>query len=96
MGLEDSLLAARLYSVLALIADRLGPYLLADQFASLFDEERILQERRLALVLELKGRQVVLIAERYTLQRYQHITMPCWLLMGPRSSPVITRPIILA
>lgn len=71
MGLEDSLLTARLYSVLALIADRLGPHLVADQFASLFDEERILQERRLALVLELKGGQVVLIAERYTLQRYQ-------------------------
>jgi hypothetical protein len=88
MGLEGSLLVTRLYYVLAMIADKLEGYLLTDRFASLFDEEQILRERRLALSLGLKDGQSILIVERYAFRRYQlEITQYNYALLASDGTP---------
>lgn len=91
MGLEDSLLTARLYHVLALIVEKLGPYLSANQFASLFDGKDILQERRLALSVKLKEGQTVLIVERYAFEQYQlEITQYNYALLASDGTPIFS------
>lgn len=91
MSLEESLLLTRLYSVLALIAEKLGSYLIVDQFASLFHEESILSERRIALSLNLKGGQSILIVERYALHQYQlKVTQYNYALFASDGAPIFS------
>ncbi len=71
MNLEVSLLVIRLYSVLTTLVDKLGKRFDPEQFALLFDEERILTERRLVLSLGLQAGQSILIIERYIFHRHQ-------------------------
>lgn len=91
MSLEDSLLVTRLYYVLAMIADKLEEYFLTDQFASLFDEEQILRERRLTLSLGLKDGRSILVVERYAFRRYQlEITQYNYALLDSDGAPIFS------
>ena len=91
MNLEDSLLVIRLYSVLTTLADKLGNQLDKNQFTSLFDEERILAERRLVLSLELQAGQCILIIERYIFRRHQlAITHYNYALFSAEGTPIFS------
>lgn len=74
-----------------MIADKLQELFLADRYTSLFDEEKILPERRLAFSLKLRGGHSVLIVERYAFFRYElEITHYNYALLDSNDTPIFS------
>lgn len=82
------LILYRIYQVLALIFEKLGPFLVNPEWPTVIEEMAIAKE--LILQYELKGQQTLRIKERYQVQRYELQIDYMYMLSASEGTPIFS------